>query len=192
MAGFGGSAPGRRDQRSAGQGVGGAAKATRAPRGPAPKQGGSGGGFGEKILQKKEVTATEMAKAYERLTAAGAIPIDVYARVDPALGVVAASFPGSASEPPQEGSDWLVVGRVAVAAPGTLQQAAQHQKRLILEHATKISKRLRVQKNSLVCGLQTPFSVRSSASVQAACAPHTVAARTPMHDNAPPPANRRL
>ncbi len=60
------------------------------------------------------------------------------------LGVVAASFPGSAREPPQEGSDWLVVGRVAVAAPGTLQQAAQHQKPLILEHATKISQRLRV------------------------------------------------
>ena len=38
-------------------------------------------------------------------------------------------------------------------------QAAQAQKRAILEHAAKISQRLRVVKNDLEIGLQTPYSI---------------------------------
>ena len=124
------------------------------------KQGGKAkrsSGFGQAPAQKKAVTSKSMATAYQRLTEReGAISIDVFARVDPQ---VATAFPGSATEPPEEGNDWLLVGRIAVAQPGTLQQAAQYQKRLILEHAAKISKRLRLQRRHLVCGLQTPYKV---------------------------------
>jgi len=128
---------------------------------PAAKQGaGKGkkaGGFGAAAVQKQEISKKAMASSYQRLTELeDALAIDVYARVDPAK---ATNYPGSSTEPPEHGDDWLHVGRIAVAKPATLQQAAQHQKRLVLEHASAISKRLRLQSKDLVVGLQTPYSV---------------------------------
>ena len=48
---------------------------------------------------------------------------------------------------------WTVVGSVAVASPGTAAQAAQFNKRLILEHAPRVNPALQLRAKELVCGL---------------------------------------
>ena len=101
-------------------------------------------GFGAKTAAAKNMTPKRQAKAYTRLMGKGAVSIDVYVR--------------SATD----GGDWLLVGRLTVATGmGTLMQGAQYQKRLILQHATAISKRLKLARNDLEVGLQTPYSIRT-------------------------------
>jgi len=101
-------------------------------------------GFGTALPTKskaEQMTPKRMSSAYKRLVKDGAVSIDVYCR-------------GAA-----QGGDWLLVGRLAVAAPGTLMQAGAFQKRLILNHAIKISKKLKLARNDLEVGLQTPFKI---------------------------------
>merc|ERR1712118_376962 len=57
---------------------------------------------------------------------------------------------------------WLLVGEVAVKE-GTTEQAVQYQKHLILEHAMRMSPRLRVAKATLECGLGEEGAVRKVA-----------------------------
>ena len=103
--------------------------ATCPPRAPPPRLlagFAKGGGTPAAAL-----TTKSSAAEYRRLVAAGALSADCFARVDPA---VAASFAGSDTEAPSDATDeWLFVGRVAVGQTGTLTQAAQRSKRLILE-----------------------------------------------------------
>ena len=96
--------------------------------------GGGGGGFGASPTgeSKPKVAATgarseaadlrAAAKAYARLNADSCLATDVYVRA-------------AADE------EWLKTGSVAVAEGGSLLQAAYAQRRLVIGHATKISKR---------------------------------------------------
>ena len=113
--------------------------------------GGGGGGFGSTAAAAKPATAVSFggstlraaAKAHARLCEAGGLNTNVYVRAD-------------------ESSDWLLVGSVAVGEGGSLLQAAHAQKRLIVGHATKISKRLALKKESpLSVGLKGPYSIMS-------------------------------
>ena len=58
------------------------------------------------------------------------------------------------------GEEWLKTGSVAVAEGGSLMQAAYAQRRLVIRHATKISKRLALKKDApLSVGLKGPYSI---------------------------------
>ena len=99
--------------------------------GDKPASGKAKAGFGSKgkVPKKKELVSPKRQwDAYTRLTEAGATAVKVFAR-DGAV----------------EGDEWLLVGQLAIdAAEGSAAQAAQYQKRLILEHAARMSPRLKV------------------------------------------------
>lgn len=103
--------------------------------GSRPARGGGGsGGFGASPAggSKPKGAATgarseaaelrAAAKAYARLNAESALATDVYVRAT-------------------AGEEWLKTGSVAVGEGGSLMQAAYAQRRLVIRHATKISKR---------------------------------------------------
>ena len=73
-----------------------------------------------------------------RLTEGGVEPTRVFAR-DGAL----------------EADEWLHVGDVAVSSDGSVDQAVQYQKRLILEHAARVNPRLAVAQKTLDTGFET-------------------------------------
>ena len=111
--------------------------------------GGGGGGFGSTATAAKPAAAASFggstlraaAKAHARLCEAGGLNTNVFVRAD-------------------ESSDWLLVGSVAVGEGGSLLQAAHAQKRLIVGHATKISKRLALKQDApLSVGLKGPYSI---------------------------------
>ena len=115
--------------------------------------GGGGGGFGASPTgeSKPKVAATgarseaadlrAAAKAYARLNADSCLATDVYVR--------------SAAD-----EEWLKTGSVAVAEGGSLLQAAYAQRRLVIGHATKISKRCAVAVTCvlLLCHLLTTWA----------------------------------
>ena len=102
------------------------------PGGRPARGGGGGGGFGPAGGSKPKVAATgarseaadlrAAAKAYARLNADSSLATDVYVRAT-------------------ADKEWLKTGSVAVAEGGSLLQAAYSQRRLVIGHATKISKR---------------------------------------------------
>ena len=52
-----------------------------------------------------------------------------------------------------DSAEWTEVGEVAVAEPGTAQQAAQYNKRLILEHAARMKPKYALKAKELVAGV---------------------------------------
>ena len=101
---------------------------------PAGSKGKAGFGSKGKAPKKKELVSPKRQwDSYTRITEAGVKPIKVFARDTAADGDV-----------------WMLVGNVAIdAADGSAEQAAQYQKRLILEHAARLSPRLKVAQVSL-------------------------------------------
>tara|TARA_B100000795_G_C22779312_1_gene431463 strand:- start:20 stop:718 length:699 start_codon:yes stop_codon:yes gene_type:complete len=101
---------------------------------PAGGKGKAGFGSKGKAPKKKELVSPKRQwDSYTRITEAGVKPIKVFARDTAADGDV-----------------WMLVGNVAIdAADGSAEQAAQYQKRLILEHAARLSPRLKVAQVSL-------------------------------------------
>jgi len=106
---------------------------------PAGGKGKAGFGSKGKAPKKKELVSPKRQwDSYTRITEAGVKPIKVFARDTAADGDV-----------------WMLVGNVAIdAADGSAEQAAQYQKRLILEHAARLSPRLKVAQATLDTGLE--------------------------------------
>ena len=99
------------------------------------------GGFGKPAAPKKGFGAAPAAAAknhdgspkaaartHQKLCDTGALSTNVYVR------------PAHDTD-----SDWLLVGAVSVGEGGSLMQAAHGQRRLVLSHSTKMSKRLAIQ-----------------------------------------------
>ena len=105
--------------------------------GDKPAGGKAKAGFGSKgkVPKKKELVSPKRQwDSYTRITEAGVKPIKVFARDTAKDG----------------GDEWMLVGNLAIdAADGSAEQAAQYQKRLILEHAARMSPRLKVAQVSL-------------------------------------------
>ena len=101
---------------------------------PAGGKGKAGFGSKAKAPKKKELVAPKRQwDSYTRLTEAGAKPVKCFAR-----------------DGAKDGDEWMLVGNLAIAAAdGSAEQAAQYQKRLILEHAARMSPRLKVAKVGL-------------------------------------------
>ena len=124
-------------------------------------KGGGKAGFGAKgkakVAKKEQVSPRRQWSAYTKLTEGGVQPVCVYAR-----------------DGATEGDEWLLVGNVAIEAKeGSAEQAAQYQKRLILEHAARLSPRLKVAQASLDCGIESDGTV--SKLVKPAEMPETLA-----------------
>ena len=102
---------------------------------PAGGKGKAGFGSKGKAPKKKELVSPKRQwDSYTRITEAGVKPIKVFARDTAKDG----------------GDEWMLVGNLAIdAADGSAEQAAQYQKRLILEHAARLSPRLKVAQVSL-------------------------------------------
>lgn len=102
---------------------------------PAGGKGKAGFGSKGKVPKKKELVSPKRQwDSYTRITEAGVKPIKVFARDTAKDG----------------GDEWMLVGNLAIdAADGSAEQAAQYQKRLILEHAARMSPRLKVAQVSL-------------------------------------------
>ena len=96
---------------------------------PAGGKGKAGFGSKGKAPKKKELVSPKRQwDSYTRITEAGVKPVKVFAR-----------------DGATEGDVWMLVGQLAIdAAEGSAEQAAQYQKRLILEHAARLSPRLKV------------------------------------------------
>jgi len=107
---------------------------------PAGGKGKAGFGSKGKVPKKKELVSPKRQwDSYTRITEAGVKPIKVFARDTAKDG----------------GDEWMLVGNLAIdAADGSAEQAAQYQKRLILEHAARMSPRLKVAQASLETGLE--------------------------------------
>ena len=101
---------------------------------PAGGKGKAGFGSKGKAPKKKELVSPKRQwDSYTRITEAGAKPIKAFAR-----------------DTAKDGDTWMLVGNLAIdAADGSAEQAAQYQKRLILEHAARLSPRLKVAQVSL-------------------------------------------
>jgi hypothetical protein len=106
---------------------------------PAGGKGKAGFGSKGKVPKKKELVSPKRQwDSYTRITEAGVKPIKVFAR-----------------DTAKAGDEWMLVGNLAIdAADGSAEQAAQYQKRLILEHAARMSPRLKVAQASLETGLE--------------------------------------
>lgn len=106
---------------------------------PAGGKGKAGFGSKGKAPKKKELVAPKRQwDSYTRLTEAGAKPVKCFAR-----------------DAAKDGDEWMLVGNLAIAAAdGSAEQAAQYQKRLILEHAARMSPRLKVAQATLEVGLE--------------------------------------
>ena len=107
-----------------------------------PTMAGFGGGGKAKAAPKKgaknsPVSARKQWTSWSKLTDGGAESTKVFAR-DGKL----------------DADEWLFVGQVAVGKEASLEQGLQFQKRLILEHATRMSPRLAIAKASLEMGVQ--------------------------------------
>jgi len=87
----------------------------------------------KKAAPKKALSPKRQWDVYTELVSAGATPATVYAQLPD--------------------SKWIDCGEVAVEAPGTIAQAAQMHKRLILEHAVRCNPGLTPRKTELVCGI---------------------------------------
>ena len=158
---------------------------------PAGGKGKAGFGSKGKAPKKKELVSPKRQwDSYTRITEAGVKPIKVFARDTAADGDV-----------------WMLVGNVAIdAADGSAEQAAQYQKRLILEHAARLSPRLKVAQVSLEDSNPNPDAnpspspnpspnqnrrpstlvSRSSASLQSSSSPTTCLSRSPAASSVPP------
>ena len=107
-----------------------------------PTMAGFGGGgtpskaAAKKGAKKEPVSARKQWNALTRLTDGGSESTKVFAR-DSKL----------------DADEWLHVGQVAVGKDTTLEQGLQYQKRLILEHATRMSPRLAIAKATLEMGV---------------------------------------
>ena len=66
-----------------------------------------------------------------------------------------------------EGDEWLYVGIVAAECQDTFAAAAHFQKRLILEHAARMSPRLRVAKSTLELGCEAGDKIAKVAKADA-------------------------
>lgn len=106
---------------------------------PAGGKGKAGFGSKGKAPKKKELVSPKRQwDSYTRITEAGAKPIKAFAR-----------------DTAKDGDTWMLVGNLAIdAADGSAEQAAQYQKRLILEHAARLSPRLKVAQATLEVGLE--------------------------------------
>ena len=128
-----------------------------------PTMAGFGGGGGKtkaapkKGAKKEPVSARKQWTAWSRLTDGGAESIKVFAR-DGKL----------------ESDEWLHVGQVAVGKGATLEQGLQFQKRLILEHAMRMSPRLAIAKASLVMGFAQGGGDEVTASAKPESMPESV------------------
>ena len=106
--------------------------------GAAPK--GKGSAKGKKGAKSKKAAAPPSAELspkrqwdrFKELVSGGAPRTAVFASLD---------------------DKWTEVGDVAVASPGTPEQAAQFNKRLILEHAPRVKPALRLRARELVVGI---------------------------------------
>ena len=105
------------------------------------KKGKAGFGSKAKAPKKKELVAPKRQwDSYTRLTEAGAKPVKCFAR-----------------DGAKDGDEWMLVGNLAIAAAdGSAEQAAQYQKRLILEHAARMSPRLKVAQVCLEDSIPNP------------------------------------
>ena len=105
------------------------------------KKGKAGFGSKAKAPKKKELVAPKRQwDSYTRLTEAGAKPVKCFAR-----------------DGAKDGDEWMLVGNLAIAAAdGSAEQAAQYQKRLILEHAARMSPRLKVAQVGLEDSIPNP------------------------------------
>ena len=108
---------------------------------PAGGKGKAGFGSKAKAPKKKELVAPKRQwDSYTRLTEAGAKPVKCFAR-----------------DGAKDGDEWMLVGNLAIAAAdGSAEQAAQYQKRLILEHAARMSPRLKVAQVCLEDSIPNP------------------------------------
>ena len=108
---------------------------------PAGGKGKAGFGSKAKAPKKKELVAPKRQwDSYTRLTEAGAKPVKCFAR-----------------DAAKDGDEWMLVGNLAIAAAdGSAEQAAQYQKRLILEHAARMSPRLKVAQVGLEDSIPNP------------------------------------
>lgn len=113
---------------------------------PAGGKGKAGFGSKAKAPKKKEPVAPKRQwDSYTRLTEAGAKPVKCFAR-----------------DAAKDGDEWMLVGNLAIdAADGSAEQAAQYQKRLILEHAARMSPRLKVAKVGLEDSIPKPDATLS-------------------------------
>ena len=94
-----------------------------------------------KAPKKKELVAPKRQwDSYTRITEAGAKPVKCFAR-----------------DAAKDDDEWMLVGNLAIAAvDGSAEQAAQYQKRLILEHAARMSPRLKVAQVGLEDSIPSP------------------------------------
>ena len=97
-------------------------------------------GFGAspkaKPAKKEPLSPKKQWTAFLRLKDDGAAPVDVYAR-----------------DAATDGDEWQLIGQVAVGAGASAAEAVQYQKRLILEHAGRLSPRLKAATKTLAMGI---------------------------------------
>ena len=96
------------------------------------KTGGKKGGKKAKAGKSGSLTPKRQWDQFRDLVSGGAERTRVYAQLD---------------------GKWTEVGDVAVKSPGTPAQAAQYNKRLILEHAARVKPALQLRARELVAGI---------------------------------------
>ena len=89
---------------------------------------------GKKAAPKKQLSPKRQWDVYRELVDQGSAKAEVFAQT------------------PDSGK-WIPCGEVAVEKAGTLKQAAQMHKRLILEHAVRCNPALSSKAKELVCGI---------------------------------------
>ena len=94
-------------------------------------------GFGAPSAKPKGLTEKGQWKTYQALVLKGEPTVSVMVRI-----------------PDKKGAKWYGVGRVNAGGEGTIAQAIEHQKRLIMEHARRVHAPLKGFKGAFDIGLQ--------------------------------------
>lgn len=94
-------------------------------------------GFGAPSAKRKGLTEKGQWKTYQALVLKGEPTVSVMVRI-----------------PDKKDAKWYGVGRVTAGGEGTIAQAVEHQKRLIMEHARRVHAPLKGFKGAFDIGLQ--------------------------------------
>ena len=94
-------------------------------------------GFGAPPAKPKGLTEKKQWKTYQELVLKGEPTVQVMVRI-----------------PDTKDAKWYGVGKVTAGGEGTIAEAVEHQKRLIMEHARRVHTPLKEFKDAFDIGLQ--------------------------------------